>query len=62
MTTKKWTKSTFCADSSCLEVAPIGDVVVVRNNSDKPARELEFPRHAWVAFVDGVRAGEFNHV
>lgn len=53
-------RSSFCPGADCLwvELLPDGQVLV----SDRPRRgvELIVTPGAWDAFLDGVRAGEFD--
>lgn len=58
-----WRKSTFCnGATACVEVAPLPDGSVgVRDSKlgdDSPL--LSFTPTEWVAFIAGVRAGEFD--
>jgi hypothetical protein len=53
--------SSFCNFGDCVEVgaAPDGGVLV-RDSKDAEQRALVFTREEWVAFVKGVKAGEFD--
>ncbi len=53
--------SSFCSLGDCVEVGftPDGGVAV-RDSKDGDAGPLVFTREEWVAFVAGVRAGEFD--
>lgn len=52
--------SSFCSFGNCVEVgrSPEG-AVMVRDTKDR-AQELTFTDEEWVAFVAGVKAGEFD--
>ncbi len=52
--------SSFCDGGGCVEVglAPDGSVTVRDGRDD--TRVLEFTAAEWVAFVRGVKAGEFD--
>ena len=52
--------SSFCSFGNCVEVgrSPEG-AVMVRDTKDR-AQELAFTDEEWVAFVAGVKAGEFD--
>jgi hypothetical protein len=55
-------KASACAGTAnCVEVAPhpIFDYVLLRDSKD-PNNVLKFTGDAWRAFVEGVRAGEFD--
>jgi hypothetical protein len=58
--TKTWTRSSYCADNACIEVAAIGDVIAVRDAKNVERPFLRFSREAWTAFLDGVAAGDFR--
>lgn len=54
--------SSFCNWGECVEVgAASNGSVLVRDSKDADRRTLEFTRDEWVAFVKGVKAGEFDH-
>lgn len=57
MTDAVWTVSSLCADTCCVAVAFVDDVVLVR---DDAATTLRFSRDEWAAFLGGVRLGEFD--
>jgi hypothetical protein len=52
--------SSFCSAGGCVGARLDGDDVVVsdRTHPDRPA--LRFRREEWIAFVAGVKAGEFD--
>lgn len=53
--------SSFCSFGNCVEVgrSPEG-TVVVRDTKDRAQEALTFTDEEWVAFVAGVKAGEFD--
>jgi hypothetical protein len=53
--------SSFCSFGNCVEVgrSPEG-AVVVRDTKDRAQEALIFTDEEWVAFVAGVKAGEFD--
>ncbi len=54
-------KSSFSADAKeCVEVAIRDGVVGVRDSKDVHSAVLEFTAPEWVAFVKGIKAGEFD--
>ena len=56
-----WRRASFCAPSTCVEIAMPGDRVLVRDSKDPAARAvLEYTQDEWRAFVLGVKAGEFD--
>lgn len=46
--------------STCVEVAHLGGLVVVRDSKDSASPVLGFYRHEWIAFVAAVKRGEFD--
>lgn len=60
-----WRKSSFSGTGNCVEVysCTCGDcrsTVHVRHSRRPGADRLVFTRPEWQAFLDGVRAGEFD--
>lgn len=55
-----WRRSSYCSDSSCVEVAQSGDDVLIRDSKDPGGPALRFSRREWAAFVSGVIDGEFG--
>jgi hypothetical protein len=58
--TTTWVKSRRCESSSCVEVAFVDDVILVRSSADSQSPVLRFSADEWVAFVGGVRDGDFD--
>ena len=58
--TPQWQKSSYCGTSACIEVAQTSDAVLVRDSKNPQVAPLAFTTDEWVAFVKGVKAGEFN--
>jgi len=57
----KWFKSTRSgANGSCVEVAITPTAVAVRDTKDRDGGTQVYTRDEWVAFVSGVKAGEFD--
>lgn len=56
----RWIRSRACSSDGCVEVAHLADGVAIRDskNTDLPAHV--FDREEWVAFLAGVRNGEFD--
>lgn len=56
----EWRKASGSStDITCVEVKQ-GAVVAVRDSLDPQGAVLEFTRDEWVAFVEGVKLGEFD--
>jgi hypothetical protein len=56
----RWTRSTRCDNSNCVEVAFIDDLVVVRNSAEPFGPMLLHTRAEWAAFTAAVKAGDFD--
>jgi hypothetical protein len=50
----------FDGNSNCVEVAIIADAVGVRDSKNRKQSALRFSRREWIAFIKGVKAGEFD--
>ncbi|GGQ69791.1 hypothetical protein GCM10010166_44520 [Couchioplanes caeruleus subsp. azureus] len=55
-----WRKSSKCANSTCVEVARVEDDYLIRDSKRPDLPALSFTREEWVAFRDGMLAGEFD--
>ena len=55
-----WRKSSSSGTNGCVEVAPSGDQVAVRDSKDPSGPVLVFTTFEWGAFLGGVRDGEFD--
>ena len=59
-----WRTSTFTGghgeEGSCVEVAPLSAGIAVRDTKDRTRAPHVYSSAAWQAFVDAVRAGEFE--
>lgn len=54
-------KSKRSETMACVEVAFDGDHVVLRDSKDKgEGPELRFNKDEWKAFLEGLKAGEFD--
>lgn len=58
----KWQKSSFSGGGgeNCVEVADQDNGILMRE-SDDPTRIIVTSREKFAAFVQGVKAGEFDH-
>ncbi len=56
-----WRIASFCTSATCVQVAQAAaDVVAVRDSKDTRGAVLTFSRAEFSAFVQGVKAGEFD--
>ncbi|MBL7260993.1 DUF397 domain-containing protein [Paractinoplanes lichenicola] len=57
----KWYRSTRCSGGTCVEVAAEkGGIVLIRDSKDPEGPALSFSEAEWLAFVAGVKAGDFS--
>ena len=50
----------FDGNSDCVEVAIVADAIGVRDSKNRTQSPLRFSRSEWIAFIKGVKAGEFD--
>lgn len=58
-----WRKSSYSGSATqgeCVETLMTGDGVAVRDSKNPNGAILSFTTSEWVAFLKGVRAGEFD--
>lgn len=58
--TGEWRKSSFSAQTNCVEFRRIEDGVEVRNSKRPSEATIRYTIDEWRAFVAGVKAGEFD--
>ena len=58
--TAAWEKSSASGGDSCVEVARTAEFIWVRDSNAPDGPTLGFSRADWVAFLTGVRRGEFD--
>ena len=59
----KWQKATASQPvGMCVEVAPYGDGVALRDSKNPEQGAFLYSREEFAAFVDGCRRGEFDHL
>jgi Domain of unknown function (DUF397) len=59
-TAQQWRRSSYCTDTTCVEVAMEPTAVAVRDSKQPAGAVLRFTPAEWRAFVSGVRNGEFE--
>ncbi|HEY3144157.1 MAG TPA: DUF397 domain-containing protein [Acidimicrobiales bacterium] len=59
-TNLQWRTSSFSDGLQCVEVAAVGDQVLVRHSKDAGGPTLTFTRGEVGAFVQGAKAGEYD--
>jgi hypothetical protein len=61
ISTGRYTKSTFSGEGNCVEVCLLDDGrIELRDSKDTAKPAHVFTSTEWLAFVLGVRAGEFD--
>lgn len=58
--TSTWRRSTFCADSTCVEVAWTQNQVLVRDAKNPAGPSLAFDETVWQQFIRGIKSGDFE--
>jgi hypothetical protein len=56
----EWRKSSTSGVAECVEMAHVGDQVLIRDSKDPDGPRLRYTAAEWRAFVEGVRLGEFD--
>ena len=61
--TLDWRTAAASAGGNCVEVAALPDGgVALRDSKDRAGAVLRYTRAEWLAFVDGLGKGEFDHL
>ncbi|GIM88878.1 hypothetical protein Ato02nite_006710 [Paractinoplanes toevensis] len=55
-----WRKSSRCASNTCVEAAPIGDTVLMRDSKHPGQAPLELSAADWAGFLEAVQAGDYE--
>lgn len=55
-----WLQSSYCASGQCVEVAIVGDSVLLRDSKDLTAPHLQFSADEWDNFCRAIVEGEFQ--
>jgi predicted secreted Zn-dependent protease len=56
-----WRRSKRCASGSCVEVARVGELFLMRDSKNLDVTPLAFDRDTWQDFITGVKSDEFGH-
>jgi uncharacterized protein DUF397 len=57
-----WFTAGRCEGGACVEVASDHHGVAVRDSKDREGPILRFSRDEWATFLDGAKAGDFDHL
>jgi hypothetical protein len=55
-----WRTSSFCNNSSCVEVAVTPEFVAVRDSKNPGHQALVYTNDEWRQFIAGAKNGEFD--
>lgn len=58
----EWRHSSSCNGGNCLEVAPMGNLIAVRDSANADGVILAFSGSRWRDFIADVKAGRFEMV
>jgi len=59
-TAPNWKRGSACSGGNCVEIAMVGDGVLLRDSKNPDLAPLAFTQDEWAAFVKGVENGEFR--
>ncbi|MGI5269527.1 DUF397 domain-containing protein [Nonomuraea sp. CA-218870] len=51
-----------CNNGHCVQVAQLGDTVLIRDSKDAEGAKLSFDRTEWESFRDAIKEGRFDAV
>lgn len=57
-----WHRGRACEGGACVEIAAIGDAVMVRSSSNLGGPAIALSRDEWREFLTGVKDGAFDHL
>lgn len=55
-----WRVARNCNGGNCIRVAPRADMIVIGDSKNPDGPMLSYSRSEWVAFVEGIRQGDFD--
>lgn len=58
--TTTWRRSSRCADGACVEIADLGDRVLMRDAKNTSQPFLDFDRPVFAQFIADIENGRFN--
>lgn len=57
-----WRVALRCNGGACIRVAPRGSQIIIGDSKSPNGPVLTYSRDEWLAFVDGIRQGDFDDV
>jgi hypothetical protein len=62
LTKLEWFKSPASNSGSCVEVARLGSIILLRETENAEEKVIPIPPHSWRAFVTGIVRGDFDRL
>src|SRR5689334_10004334 len=53
----RWVRSSYCSDTTCVEIAELGDEILLRDGKRIDQAPIQFTHAEWADFLDGIVAG-----
>jgi hypothetical protein len=57
-----WCTGKQCDTGACVEIAALGESVLIRSSADPAGPVVKLSREEWRAFVAGLKDGDFDSV
>lgn len=58
--TMPWRRASRCGNTTCVEVARVGNQFLVRDSKSPEQNPLQFTAQEWEHFAEAVKDGEFD--
>jgi hypothetical protein len=55
-----WVRASYCTSSGCVEVAPIGDSIGIRDSKDVGLGQQTYDAQSWRDFTASVKNGRYD--
>jgi Domain of unknown function (DUF397) len=56
----EWRRSSLCENGACVEIALVGEVIVLRNSESPDGPVLTCTPENWAAFLTAIKDGVFD--
>jgi len=57
-----WHRGRMCESGACVEIAPVGDAIMIRSSLNPETTPVTLTRKEWEEFLYGVKEGAFDHI
>jgi Domain of unknown function (DUF397) len=57
-----WHRGRWCESGACVEIAAVGDAVMVRSSANAGGTPVTLSRDEWREFLAGAKEGAFDHL